>query len=166
MRVGRHDAGSRSRAIGKGMNLRTVLAGTAKTVRGSPAWPLVRPVYAGLNAFVDMRALVLGLYGADGLATSALPRARDRGETPPCRSAAVRTDAGRQSEVEFTLYRVIGNDLWPRHRVGQSRENVSWILEHEPELPGCEKRWVVNRIVDPSEEEAILRLPVVPHRYA
>lgn len=140
------------------MNLRTVLAGTAKTVRGSPAWPLVRPVYAGLNAFVDVRALVLGLYGGDGLATSALPRARDRGETPPCRSAAVRTDAGRQSEVEFTLYRVIGNDLWPRHRVGQSRENVSWILEHEPELPGCEKRWVVNRIVDPSEEDAILRL--------
>ncbi|WP_051075152.1 alginate lyase family protein [Thioalkalivibrio sp. ARh3] len=140
------------------MNLRRVLAGTAKTVRSSPAWPLVRPVYASVNAFVDVRALVLGLYGGDGVATSALPRARDRGEAPPCRAEVAQFGAARQSEVEFALYRVIGNDLWPRHRVGQSRENVAWILEHEPELPGCEKRWVVNRIVDPLEEEAILRL--------
>lgn len=58
----------------------------------------------------------------------------------------------------FILYRVIGNDLFPRHRKGQSRDNVRFILDHEPVLPGCEKRWVVNRIVDPDEEMAILAL--------
>lgn len=58
----------------------------------------------------------------------------------------------------FVLYRIIGNDLPPRHALGQSRRNLAFILEHEPELSGCEKRFVVNRIVDPEEESAVLRL--------
>lgn len=58
----------------------------------------------------------------------------------------------------FVLYRIIGNDLSPRHRLGMSRANVRFILEHEPPLADCEKRWVVNRIVDPAEEQAIIEL--------
>lgn len=58
----------------------------------------------------------------------------------------------------FVLYRIIGNDLPPRHRVGQGLENLRFILEHEPELPGCEKRWVLNRIVDPDMERQIIAL--------
>ncbi|HRQ57809.1 MAG TPA: alginate lyase family protein [Azoarcus taiwanensis] len=58
----------------------------------------------------------------------------------------------------FVLYRIIGNDLHPRHRIGQSRENLRFILEHEPPLPGCEKRWIVNRIVAPEEELQITEL--------
>lgn len=58
----------------------------------------------------------------------------------------------------FALYRIIGNDLYPRHEKGQSYRNLQFILEHEPELDGCEKRWVVNRIVDTDEEERILAL--------
>jgi hypothetical protein len=58
----------------------------------------------------------------------------------------------------FVLYRIIGNDLPPRHTFGQSRKNLAFILEHEPDLPACEKRFVVNRIVDPEEERAVLRL--------
>ncbi len=87
-----------------------------------------------------------------------MPRARDRGDPPVCGEARRDGRAGGERVGDFVLYRIVGNDLWPRHRVGQSRENVAWILEHEPELAGCEKRWVVNRIVDSGEEEAILRL--------
>jgi hypothetical protein len=56
----------------------------------------------------------------------------------------------------FVLYRVIGNDLPPRHAPGQTRSNLIFILEHESQFPDCEKRWVVNRIHDPEEEGAIL----------
>jgi hypothetical protein len=58
----------------------------------------------------------------------------------------------------FVLYRIIGNDLYPRHSLGMSRANVQFILEQEPPLTDCEKRWVVNRIVDPLEESAIIEL--------
>ena len=58
----------------------------------------------------------------------------------------------------FVLYRIIGNDLYPRHARGQSRANVRFILDNEPELEGCEKRWIVNRIVDADERHAIIDL--------
>lgn len=58
----------------------------------------------------------------------------------------------------FVLYRIIGNDLYPRHAKGQSRENVRFILDNEPVLENCEKRWIVNRIVDPAEERSIIDL--------
>jgi hypothetical protein len=58
----------------------------------------------------------------------------------------------------FVLYRILGNDLEPRHRKGQTRSNLGLILAHEPPLEGCEKRWIVNRIVDPEEEGLILDL--------
>lgn len=58
----------------------------------------------------------------------------------------------------FVLYRIIGNDLPPRHAVGQSRKNLKFILENEPDLVACEKRWIVNRIVDPDQERSIVRL--------
>lgn len=88
-------------------------------------------------------------------------------ETPCERPAPLRIDAAKlreryqrsgaaEREDTFVLYRVIGNDLVPRHAKGQSKENLAFILEHEPELPGCEKRFVVNRIVDPKEERAII----------
>lgn len=58
----------------------------------------------------------------------------------------------------FVLYRIVGNDLYPRHKKGQSRENVRFLLENEPEIAGCEKRWVVNRIIDPDEEKRIIAM--------
>ena len=58
----------------------------------------------------------------------------------------------------YLLYRIIGNDLVPRHAPGQSRTNVEFILDHEAELENCEKRWIVNRIVDPEEESRIIAL--------
>lgn len=58
----------------------------------------------------------------------------------------------------FVLYRIIGNDLPPRHARGQALENVRFILEHEPALEGCEKHWIVNRIVDESYERKVIDL--------
>lgn len=58
----------------------------------------------------------------------------------------------------FVLYRVLGNDLPPRHEIGQTRANLQFMLDHEPDFPNCEKRWVVNRIVEPEEEAAIIAL--------
>ncbi|KCZ87584.1 family 2 glycosyl transferase [Hyphomonas johnsonii MHS-2] len=58
----------------------------------------------------------------------------------------------------FALYRIIGNDLYPRHRRGQSFDNLKFILDHEPELEGATKRFVLNRIVDEAQEEQMISL--------
>lgn len=58
----------------------------------------------------------------------------------------------------FALYRIVGNDLPPRHESRQSIRNLQFQLDHEPDLPGCEKWWIVNRIFDPAAEEEILAL--------
>jgi hypothetical protein len=58
----------------------------------------------------------------------------------------------------FVLYRILGNDLYPRHERGQTYRNLKFILDHEPQLEACEKRWVVNRIVDPGQEASIIEL--------
>ena len=60
--------------------------------------------------------------------------------------------------ASFALYRILGNDLPPRHPAGQTRDNLAFILDHEPDLPGCEKWWIVNRILDRDEEAAIIDL--------
>lgn len=58
----------------------------------------------------------------------------------------------------FVLYRIVGNDLPPRHAIGSARANVAFILAHEPELADCERRWLLNRIADPAEEAALIAL--------
>lgn len=63
-----------------------------------------------------------------------------------------------QAPDTFVLYRIIGNDLYPRHSVGQSRRNVKFILENELSFENCEKRWIVNRIVNRDEERSITEL--------
>jgi hypothetical protein len=72
---------------------------------------------------------------------------------------ALYRDSGLDRRADdFVLYRIIGNDLYPRHAIGQSRQNVQFVLDHEPKLANCERRWVVNRIVDPEEEGQIIAL--------
>lgn len=57
---------------------------------------------------------------------------------------------------KFVLYRILGNDLPPRHGVGQTLSNLQFIIDHEPQLAECEKRWVINRIVDQRQEGLIM----------
>jgi tetratricopeptide (TPR) repeat protein len=59
---------------------------------------------------------------------------------------------------DFALIRIIGNDLYPRHKIGQSRENVAFILENEKPLERCRKIWIVNRIFDKEEMSHIISL--------
>ena len=50
-------------------------------------------------------------------------------------------ESGLDREADtFVLYRIIGNDLYPRHSKGQSLENVRFILENETNFENCEKR--------------------------
>ncbi|SFB83599.1 TPR repeat-containing protein [Marinospirillum celere] len=58
----------------------------------------------------------------------------------------------------FCLVRIIGNDLYPRHKKGQSRKNIKFILENEPEYSGLEKMWIVNRIFDKKERNEIIKV--------
>lgn len=85
-------------------------------------------------------------------------------------------DLASDPAPEFLLVRIIGNDLEPRHRAGQSRDNLRFILENEPPLPGCDKRFLLNRIVDGAEEARLaallaehgqtpIRLPFDPAAY-
>ncbi|KAI8393940.1 uncharacterized protein BYT42DRAFT_487117 [Radiomyces spectabilis] len=59
---------------------------------------------------------------------------------------------------QLLLYRIIGNDLPPRHKVGQTLSNLHFILQHEPPFPDTRKIYVLNRIADPASEMAIIRL--------
>ncbi|MFO7901862.1 MAG: alginate lyase family protein [Pirellulaceae bacterium] len=140
--------------------LKSTLRHAAK-IRNTRAWPVLRPAYRLVVPFVDLRRLAASVDGL-WLSPDLFPRPSNRGAAPTRDQAALLAEyqaKGLHEEPDtFVLYRVIGNDLFPRHRLGQSRENIAWILEHEPELPGCEKRWVVNRIVDRGEEAAILRM--------
>jgi hypothetical protein len=91
-----------------------------------------------------------------------LGRPLNRGKCPRCDFKALKTRYFKtpvSAEPDtFVLYRIIGNDLPPRHRTGQTLENIRFILEHETELKNCEKRFVVNRIVNPDEEKKIIDL--------
>ncbi|MEA2061530.1 MAG: hypothetical protein U9P10_13705 [Thermodesulfobacteriota bacterium] len=89
-------------------------------------------------------------------------RPLNRGECPGVDHDALRAEYMKKTLAgepdSFVLYRIIGNDLPPRHRIGQTRENVQFILENERDFNGCEKRFVLNRIVDRDEEEKIMEM--------
>lgn len=134
----------------------------ARHLRVTPLWALMRPVYRSVlvqkivGRSLEKRVGFTAIVGENPL------RARHRGPAPVADHAALRAayqaSALSQEPDTFVLYRIIGNDLIPRHRKGQSRENVQFILEHEEDLQDCEKRWILNRIVDPDEERAIVSL--------
>lgn len=56
------------------------------------------------------------------------------------------------------LYRIVGNDLYPRHGVGQGLANLRFILQHEPLRVECPRCWILNRIVDSVYRDQLLQL--------
>lgn len=58
--------------------------------------------------------------------------------------------------MKIHLYRIIGNDLPPRHEIGQSLRNVSFILDNEPKFEDCDRFWVINRIYDKAARQLVL----------
>ncbi len=78
---------------------------------------------------------------------------------------------------KYSIVRVMGNDLYPRHDIGQMINNLRFILENEPSFDDCEKLFVLNRLFDSDYEEQALELlrkhnakalviPFVPSEYA
>ena len=61
-------------------------------------------------------------------------------------------------KAKYIFYRILGNDLPPRHRKGQTLANLKMILEREPAFLDLEQRWIVNRIVDHQDKRRIIRL--------
>lgn len=50
--------------------------------------------------------------------------------------------------ITFGNYRILGNDLPPRHDVHQTLINTDFILNHEERFPGMSRVWCLNRIYD------------------
>ncbi|KAJ8657670.1 hypothetical protein O0I10_006485 [Lichtheimia ornata] len=75
----------------------------------------------------------------------------------PTTSSNVQSTSSQYRD-QLLLYRIIGNDLPPRHKEGQTLSNLRFILEHEPSFPNTRKIFVLNRITDPVNERAIIQL--------
>lgn len=59
---------------------------------------------------------------------------------------------------EYCICRVVGNDLPPRHGIGQTLTNLRFILDNEPTFKDTTRLWVVNRIIDTQADADILAL--------
>jgi hypothetical protein len=125
--------------------------------------PTKRPAW--LRVYRELKRA--GKHAGAPLATLARIRERMERQAARDRLARQRVDAARRTyeasqptpaKDSFMLVRIIGNDLEPRHRKGQSYDNVRFILDNEAEFADCEKFWIVNRIVDPKEEARIVDL--------
>ena len=94
---------------------------------------------------------------APGGALSAHPASAPVQDGPVQRPVAAAAEQPLEGQ-RFVLYRIIGNDLYPRHDAGQSLQNLRFILDNEPILPGCEKRWLLNRIRQPERLDELTQL--------
>lgn len=59
---------------------------------------------------------------------------------------------------DFALIRILGNDLYPRHKKGQTFDNLQFILTHESAHDSCKKHWILNRIACPEEAARLKNL--------
>lgn len=69
-------------------------------------------------------------------------------------------DSGAPVEAKdsFGLFRILGNSLPPRHAASQTLELTEFILRHEPAFEDCTKYWILNRLVDQAQQDALLAL--------
>jgi hypothetical protein len=71
-------------------------------------------------------------------------------------------DNGAPVEVRdgnsFGLFRILGNSLPPRHAASQTLELTEFILRNEPAFEDCTKFWILNRLVDQAQQDALLAL--------
>ncbi len=125
-------------------------------------WEIFKRIVSCIPGTVWLYQHIIGNSKSESKSEKVLRLNLNRGKPPKQNPVKIKNDylkSSLSSEPDtFVLYRIIGNDLYPRHRKGQSRDNLKFILENEPTLRYCEKRFVINRIVDRNEEEAILRL--------
>ena len=60
--------------------------------------------------------------------------------------------------MNFSLWRILGNDLPPRHSATQTEDNLRFILEHEVPFAGCQKCFLLNRIIDREKLDRLIDL--------
>jgi hypothetical protein len=56
-------------------------------------------------------------------------------------------DIDAQSKSLGIIYRILGNDLPPRHGTDQTINNLRFILEHERSFEDLKRFWIVNRFI-------------------
>ena len=77
----------------------------------------------------------------------------------PKESAVVSdTASALATDAKYIIYRIVGNDLPPRHASDQSLRNVQFILDNEQPFPQCEKRWILNRIANETSRQRLIEL--------
>lgn len=59
--------------------------------------------------------------------------------------------------TKYCITRIVGNDLPPRHGPNQQLNNLAFILENEQEFEDAFKLWIINRIITPSAQEALIK---------
>lgn len=86
----------------------------------------------------------------------------------------------QRNRATMVMYRLIGNDMPPLQSSGQLMYNLDYTLKHEGNLPGVDKKWLLNRIHDPAtlqtivstlkskgyKDKDILIIPFEPAEYA
>ena len=64
----------------------------------------------------------------------------------------------KSNQSWILLYRILGNDLPPRHSFNQTITNLLFILQREYSFPNVTKIWILNRIVDPQKEQSLIAI--------
>jgi hypothetical protein len=64
---------------------------------------------------------------------------------------------------KIVLLRAIGNALPPRHEPEQALTNLQFVLKNEPNYPGLDKHYVLNRLTDASIEERLISMLDLPY---
>lgn len=64
----------------------------------------------------------------------------------------------QSAKSTIVLYRIIGNDLPPRHSSNQTLTNLLFTLQYEPLFTDVTKIWILNRIVDNQTEQNLIQL--------
>lgn len=62
--------------------------------------------------------------------------------------------------MKVFLWRILGNDVPPRHSPRQTEDILRFVLDKEPDFPNVEKVWLINRVYDDAKRlrlEQILR---------
>lgn len=126
-------------------------ARAARKYRQQPRWIKLLVLFAGLMllfGYVPYFSFV------KDLSYSVIPPTPDQQQQPKTTTSTL-SNTGRDHII---LYRIIGNDLPPRHKEGQTLSNLQFILEHEADFPNTRKIFLLNRISNIVNEAAIIRL--------
>ncbi|ORZ08884.1 hypothetical protein BCR42DRAFT_424205 [Absidia repens] len=131
-------------------------ARAARKYRQQPRWIKLLLLSAGLMLLFGYVPYFSFVKDLSSSTTPPIPK-QDSQQQQQQPTAAVSRFSGIARE-QVILYRIIGNDLPPRHKEGQTLSNLQFILEHEPDFPNTRKIFVLNRISNPVNEATIIRL--------